>query len=138
VVPEDDDPDPVVAARAVITAMANGPIAHRPPRPAQRTTTSFPIVFALADEPVELLGVVASVAKPGGNITGLAGRMPELTANRLMLPNEALPTATRAAAVSVPRRSAEGDRRPQVTALRRGCMRSRQTNRQTWIVPSSA
>jgi len=55
-----------------------------------------PIVFALADEPVEL-GLVASVAKPGGNITGLAGLMAELTAKRLVLLKEALPRVTRVA-----------------------------------------
>ena len=54
---------------------------------AQRATTTIPIVFALADEPVEL-GLVASVAKPGGNITGLAGLMAELTAKRLVLLKE--------------------------------------------------
>ena len=63
---------------------------------AQRATTMIPIVFALADEPVEL-GLVASVAKPGGNITGLAGLMAELTAKRLVLLKEALPRVTRVA-----------------------------------------
>jgi putative ABC transport system substrate-binding protein len=68
---------------------------------AQRATTTIPIVFALADEPVEL-GLVASVAKPGGNITGLAGLMVELTAKRLVLLKEALPRVTRVAVLWSP------------------------------------
>jgi len=63
---------------------------------AQRATTTIPIVFALADEPVEL-GLVASVAKPGGNITGLTGLMAELTAKRLELLKEVSPRVTRVA-----------------------------------------
>jgi putative ABC transport system substrate-binding protein len=63
---------------------------------AQRATTTIPIVFALADEPVEL-GLVASVARPGGNITGLTGLMAELTAKRLAMVKEVAPKATRVA-----------------------------------------
>ncbi len=54
---------------------------------AQRATTTIPIVFALADSPVSL-GLVASVAKPGGNVTGLTGLIVELHAQALLiLPN---------------------------------------------------
>jgi putative ABC transport system substrate-binding protein len=63
---------------------------------AQRATTTIPIVFALADEPVEL-GLIASVAKPGGNITGLTGLMAELTAKRLELLKELSPRVKRVA-----------------------------------------
>jgi putative ABC transport system substrate-binding protein len=63
---------------------------------AQRATTTIPIVFALADEPVEL-GVIASVAKPGGNITGLTGLIAEITAKRLELLKEVSPRVTRVA-----------------------------------------
>ena len=63
---------------------------------AQRATTTIPIVFALADEPVEL-GLVASVAKPGGNITGLTGLIAEITAKRLELLKEVSPRVTRVA-----------------------------------------
>jgi putative ABC transport system substrate-binding protein len=63
---------------------------------AQRATNTIPIVFALADEPVEL-GLVGSVAKPGGNITGLSGLMAELTAKRLAMLKEVAPKATRVA-----------------------------------------
>jgi putative ABC transport system substrate-binding protein len=68
---------------------------------AQRATTTIPIVFALADNPVGL-GFVASVARPGGNITGLTGLMVELTAKRLELIKEALPKVTRVAVLSSP------------------------------------
>ncbi len=63
---------------------------------AQRATTTIPIVFALADEPVEL-GLVASVAKPGGNITGLTGLIAEITAKRLELLKELSPRVKRVA-----------------------------------------
>ncbi len=63
---------------------------------AQRATTTIPIVFALADEPVEL-GLIASVAKPGGNTTGLTGLMAEITAKRLELLKEVSPRVTRVA-----------------------------------------
>ncbi len=63
---------------------------------AQRATTTIPIVFALADEPVEL-GLVASVAKPGGNITGLTGLIAEITAKRLELLKEVSPRVKRVA-----------------------------------------
>ena len=63
---------------------------------AQRSTTTLPIVFALADEPVEL-GLVTSLAKPGGNITGLTGLMANLTVKRLELLKEVSPRVTRVA-----------------------------------------
>jgi putative ABC transport system substrate-binding protein len=68
---------------------------------AQRATTTIPIVFALADYPVGL-GLVASVVKPGGNITGLTGLIVELTAKRLELIKEALPSVTRVAVLWSP------------------------------------
>jgi putative ABC transport system substrate-binding protein len=63
---------------------------------AQRATTTIPIVFALADEPVEL-GLVTSIAKPGGNITGLTGLIAEITAKRLELLKEVSPRVKRVA-----------------------------------------
>ena len=63
---------------------------------AQRATSTIPIVFALADDPVGL-GLVASLPKPGGNITGLTGLIVELTGKRLELIKEALPKARRVA-----------------------------------------
>ena len=68
---------------------------------AQRATTTIPIVFALADSPVSL-GLVASVAKPGGNVTGLTGLIVELTGKRLELLKQALPQLTRVAVLWAP------------------------------------
>jgi putative ABC transport system substrate-binding protein len=61
---------------------------------AKRATATIPIVMAVSVDPVGL-GVVASLARPGGNITGQAILSPELSAKRLELLKEALPSITR-------------------------------------------
>jgi ABC-type uncharacterized transport system substrate-binding protein len=66
---------------------------------ARRATTTIPIVMAVSVDPVRL-GVVRSLARPGGNITGQAIMSPELSAKRLELLNEALPGAGRIAIFS--------------------------------------
>ena len=62
--------------------------------PARQATKTIPIVFATHADPVGL-GHVASLARPGGNITGLADLQSDLATKRLAIFKEALPHATR-------------------------------------------
>lgn len=63
---------------------------------AKQATTTIPIAFARADDPVAL-GLVASLAHPGGNLTGLAQSTAELSGKRVELLKEAFPKSTRVA-----------------------------------------
>ena len=63
---------------------------------AKAATTTIPIVFSLSVDPVES-GLVASLARPGGNITGSARLNIELSPKRLELAHEMVPSATKIA-----------------------------------------
>jgi putative ABC transport system substrate-binding protein len=66
------------------------------PLAAKAATTALPIVFNTADDPVSL-GLVASLAQPGGNVTGVSILSTELTAKRLELLHALAPNAIRIA-----------------------------------------
>src|SRR4051794_31799838 len=68
---------------------------------AKATNTTIPIVFLAAEDPVRL-GLVASLARPGGNITGVNILSGELVAKRLELLCELVPRATRIAVLVNP------------------------------------
>ena len=68
---------------------------------AKRATTTIPIVAAAAGALVEA-GVVASLARPGGNVTGLTTQGAELSAKRVELLKEVLPRLSRVAAIASP------------------------------------
>jgi putative tryptophan/tyrosine transport system substrate-binding protein len=61
---------------------------------AKQATSVIPIVFATAGDPVAT-GIVASLARPGGNATGLSTQTPELAGKRLEILHEALPNLRR-------------------------------------------
>ena len=64
-------------------------------------TTSIPVVLASSFYPVEA-GVVASLARPGGNVTGVTHFTPELMAKRVQLLKEVLPRVGRIAVLRLP------------------------------------
>jgi putative ABC transport system substrate-binding protein len=84
-------------------------------RAAQHATTTIPIVTIVMGDPVGD-GLVASLARPGGNITGMTLIAPELVAKRLELLKEALPQVTRVAALWHPGAYAEPTTRAMVQA----------------------
>jgi len=72
---------------------------------AKGATTTIPIVFGVSDDPVKH-GLVASLARPGGNLTGVNLLSTELTAKRLELLREMLPRASRIAVLVNPANTA--------------------------------
>jgi ABC-type uncharacterized transport system substrate-binding protein len=77
---------------------------------AKEATTTIPIVMASSSDPVQG-GLVASLAQPGGNITGMALLAPELSGKRLELLKEVVPRAAQVAVLWNPRNPVAGNLR---------------------------
>jgi putative ABC transport system substrate-binding protein len=84
--------DDLVRSKVDVIATAATPAA----RAAQRATSTIPIVIVDPGDPVEL-GLVQSLARPGGNITGQVSIAPDLASKRLALLKETAPTISRVA-----------------------------------------
>ena len=65
-------------------------------RAAKNATDTIPIVMTVVSDPVSL-GYVASLARPGGNVTGLSNKMNELNGKRLQILKEAVPSVSHVA-----------------------------------------
>ena len=90
----------LVARKVEVIVAPNTPAALA----ARQATTIIPIVFVLVQDPVGT-GLVASLARPGGNLTGLTNISPDITGKRLALLKEAVPRATRVAVLTNPTRA---------------------------------
>jgi putative tryptophan/tyrosine transport system substrate-binding protein len=86
-----------LARRGVTVIFANGPSAL----PAKAATATIPVVFLTAADPVAA-GLVASMNRPGGNLTGVTNLAAELGPKRLELLHELIPAAAMLAALVDP------------------------------------
>jgi putative ABC transport system substrate-binding protein len=101
----------LVRRRVALIATTGGPLAARAVKAA---TTTIPTIFNVAGDPVQQ-GLVASLAQPGGNLTGVTFLASELGAKRLELLHELAPSATRVAALINPAETANTELRDAQT-----------------------
>jgi putative ABC transport system substrate-binding protein len=103
-----------LAKREIAVIVTSGNSATRA---AKAATSTIPIVFSMADDPVQL-GFVSSFNRPGGNMTGLSLVSGALGAKRLELVRELLPHATVIALLTNPNNPAEKNVRTEQETAR--------------------
>ena len=79
---------------AIIVALGTPAIVE-----AKKATAIIPVVFPLASDPVGD-GLVSSLARPGGNVTGLSNQQPDLAGKRLEILREIIPALSRLAVLA--------------------------------------
>ncbi len=99
----------LVRLKVDLIVVSSGP----PAQAAKKATTTIPIVMANVGDPVGQ-GLVAALARPGGNVTGLASLSPELNTKRLEILKDSVPKLARVGFLRGPEASIS----PQVKELR--------------------
>jgi putative ABC transport system substrate-binding protein len=111
----EDLAEELVRAKVDVIVTAGGAAA---PRAVRQATSTIPVVMAASGDPVAV-GLVGSLARPGGNVTGVSLMAPELGPKRLELLKEVAPRVSRLAAVWNPTfRDAEIELRATQAAAR--------------------
>jgi putative tryptophan/tyrosine transport system substrate-binding protein len=103
-----------LAASHVAVIFAGG--GTPPLQAAMAATNTIPIIFSLAGDPVKL-GVVSSLNRPGGNVTGVTFTSAPLGAKRLELIRELVPSARRIALLVNPNSTGAADDERQLEAI---------------------
>jgi putative tryptophan/tyrosine transport system substrate-binding protein len=104
----------LVRLKVDLIVVAGGPT----PLAAKKATTTIPIVMTIAVDPVGS-GLVASLARPGGNVTGLSALSPELNSKRLEILKDAVPKLLRVGLLRPPTASLQlKEIRPAALALK--------------------
>ena len=105
----------LVRLKVDLIVVTSGP----PRRATKRATTTIPIVITSVVDPVGE-GLVASLARPGGNVTGLSTLSPELNTKRLEILKDAVPKLARVGLLRPPR-DGIANRPPTERAQACGC-----------------
>jgi len=103
----------LVRLKVDLIVVSGGPT----PLAAKGATTTLPIVMINSPDPVAA-GLVTSLARPGGNVTGLSGLVPELTSKRLEILKDAIPRLSRVGLLRTPGGAPGSDPELQLKELR--------------------